>query len=67
MDTAAPELTDRLALDSSAYKIKDLSEQIRQELLQASEHDQSKSRVINMRKMAEKIVHDTGVTLIPYR
>jgi len=37
------------------------------QLLQASEHDMSKTRVINMRKMAEKIVHDTPVTAIPYR
>ena len=58
---------DQLALDASAHSVEELAIQIREQLLQASEHDLSKARVINMRKRAEKIVHDTPVTAIPFR
>jgi hypothetical protein len=67
MDLQALALADQFALDVSAHKVEQLAEQIHEQLLQASEHDSSKTRVINMRKMAEKIVHDTPVTAIPYR
>ncbi len=67
MDLAELALADQLALDASAHKVEELAEQIHEQLLRASEHDLSKARVINMRKMAEKIVHDTQVTAIPFR
>jgi hypothetical protein len=67
MDMTALAITDKNALDASARKIELLSGQIREELLLAAEHDLSKSRVINMRKMSERIVHGTQVSLIPYR
>ena len=67
MDLTELALTDQLALDASAHKVEELAEQIRQQLLQAAEHDLSKARVINMRKKAEQIVHGTPVTAIPYR
>ena len=67
MDLGALALADQFALDASAHRIEELAEQIHVQLLQASEHDMSKTRVINMRKMAEKIVHDTPVTAIRYR
>jgi len=67
MDLSAIALADQFALNVSAHKVEELAEQIHEELLRASEHDPSKARVINMRKMAEKIVHDTQVTTIPYR
>jgi hypothetical protein len=67
MDMTALAITDKNALDASARKIELLSGQIREELLLAAEDDLSKSRVINMRKMSERIVHGTQVSLIPYR
>jgi hypothetical protein len=67
MDVATRELTDRLSLDTSAHKIEELAGEIRQELLEASAHDLSKSRVVHMRKMAERIVHDTQVSVAGYR
>jgi hypothetical protein len=67
MDLTERALTDRLTLDASAHKVEELAEQIREALLQASEHDLAKTRVINMRKRAEQIVHGTPVTSIPYR
>jgi len=60
-------VADQLALDTSAHKVQELAEQIREQLLQAAEHDLAKDRVVNMRKMAERIVHDTPVTAIPFR
>jgi hypothetical protein len=67
MDTAGLTTTDEHVLDASARRIEALAEEIRRELLLAAEHDLSKSRVINMRKMAERTVHGTPVTVIPYR